>query len=255
MPTPSAPGPCFDHIAIALETLADAPAVLVGALGGVPDSGAPATAFRWGCWRFAGGGRIEIIEPRGADGFLHRFLGRHGPGIHHVTFKVPSLAEACARAERLGYAIVGHDDSNPHWQEAFLHPRQALGIVVQFAQASGVANPRRLPLPPGPPAPPSVTIVGLRLRARSEEAADRQWSGVLRGRRREAAGGVLVYRWPASPMRIAVELDATGAEGPLAIEYVGRAGRWPEDSHTALVRLFRPAAAGDDADTATAERP
>ena len=69
----------FDHIAIATHRMADAPAVLVGALGGTPTSdGGPSGAYTWGQWRFAGGGRLEILEPLGADGFLHRFLATRG---------------------------------------------------------------------------------------------------------------------------------------------------------------------------------
>jgi 4-hydroxyphenylpyruvate dioxygenase-like putative hemolysin len=81
----------LDHIAMALPRIADAPSVLVGVLGGVPERMRPAGAFRWASWTYAGGGRIEILEPTGADGFLHRFLAAHGPGVHHVTFKVPDL--------------------------------------------------------------------------------------------------------------------------------------------------------------------
>ena len=43
----------------------------------------------------------------------------------------PSLDAISARAASLGYTNVGSDRSDPHWQEAFLHPKQAQGIVVQ----------------------------------------------------------------------------------------------------------------------------
>src|SRR6266540_3251365 len=82
--------------------MADAPATLAGRLGGTPDHGGPSTVYRFGQWRFEGGGRLEILEPIGADGFLHRFLRERGPGIHHVTFRVPSLREACERARAHG---------------------------------------------------------------------------------------------------------------------------------------------------------
>src|SRR5262245_15300792 len=114
--------------------MADAPSVLVGALGGSPAHGGSSSQYRFGQWRFDGGGRLEILEPEKPDGFLSRFLETRGPGIHHVTFKVPSLQDACGRARDLGYDIVGYDDSDPEWKEAFLHPKQALGIVVQFAE-------------------------------------------------------------------------------------------------------------------------
>ena len=219
----------FDHVAIAVPRLADAPSVLVGQLGGVPAYGAPSGPYRFFQWRFANGGRLEVLEPAGADGFLHRFVAQHGPGVHHVTFKVPSLEEACARAESHGYRIVGYDDSDPEWAEAFLHPREALGIVVQLAESrvDGEAALSAHPPPPGPPSPPPpVTLLGLRMRAHSREGAMRQWSEILEGQRdgetgagRSGEAAVLTYRWPGSPMRLVVEIDAEREEGPVAIEY------------------------------------
>jgi methylmalonyl-CoA/ethylmalonyl-CoA epimerase len=213
----------FDHIAIAARRMTDGPAVLVGALGGRPTGdGGPSGAYTWGHWGFTGGGRLEILEPLGDDGFLHRFLAARGPGVHHVTFVVPVLQQACDRAGALGYRIVGFDDSDPGWAEAFLHPKEALGIVVQIVESRAPGGPRRVwPAPAGPPAPPPpVTMVGLRLRARSVERADTQWSQILKGSRQAAADGALVYRWPGSPMRIAVDVDPAAEEGPVAIEYV-----------------------------------
>src|SRR5574341_163521 len=144
--------------------MADAPAVLVGLLGGTPDYGGPSGVYRFCHWRFRGGGRLEILEPMGTDGFLHRFLRERGPGIHHVTFKVPSLGEACDRARAHGYGIVGYDDSEPGWKQAFLHPKEALGILVQLAESrflGGAGNLRGWTPPAGPPdPPPPVTILG-----------------------------------------------------------------------------------------------
>src|SRR5215471_13058781 len=128
--------------------MADAAPFLSGELGGIPDAGAIriGAAFAWGTYRYEGGGSLEVLEPIGPQGFVQRFLAERGPGIHHVTFKVPSLDAVCARAEASGYDIVGRDDSDPEWREAFLHPKQALGIVVQFAQPG--------PSDEGPPSAP-----------------------------------------------------------------------------------------------------
>ena len=212
----------LDHIAIATHRLTDVPPFLVGVLGGIPFFGLDAGAFRFGQWEFEGDGRLEILEPRGDNGFLHRFLATRGPGIHHVTFKVPSLRETCDRAEALGYTIVGFNDASPYWKEAFLHPKEALGIVVQLAQMGG-KGPTRGKWRTAPPAPadppPPVRIVGLRTRAQSEARAQRQWSTLLRGRA-SRHGDLLVYRWPDSPLRIAVEIDAAGEEGPIQIDIV-----------------------------------
>ena len=235
----------FDHIAIAVPRLVDAQTVLVGDLGGAPTFGAVTDAFRFWHWRFEGGGRIEVLEPAGADGFLHRFLAQRGPGIHHVTFTVPDLREVCDRARAHGYSIVGYDDSDPEWKEAFLHPREALGIVVQFAEphpeASSGTSLQRWQPPPGPAnPPPPVTMLGLRMRARSAERATAQWGAIVQGERDARADGTLVYRWPGSFMRIAVEIDPEGEEGPLGIEYTSdRSVGMLDGPHPVLGAVFQ----------------
>jgi len=108
------------------------------------------------------GGVASRSWTHGRGRFIHRFLATHGPGVHHVTFKVPDLDAVCRRAERHGYGIVGRDESGASWKEAFFHPKQALGIVVKLAEAmasSGAPGDIRRVLPD---APPSVRILGLR---------------------------------------------------------------------------------------------
>jgi methylmalonyl-CoA/ethylmalonyl-CoA epimerase len=209
----------FDHIAIAMERMADATDVLVGRLGGRPDSGGPGGGFRWAAWEFDGGGSIEVIEPAGADGFLHRFLAARGPGLHHVTFKVASLADAVARAEGEGYRLVGRDESDADWRVAYLHPKEALGIVVQLGQSGGRYGRRPWEVPPGPGAPPpAVRVLGLRTRVRSADRARRQWERALGGMLAHGTDGELVFRWPGSPMRIVAEIAPGSEEGPAAID-------------------------------------
>lgn len=237
----------FDHIAIAVPRLADAEAILAGELGGRSTFGMTTDAFRFWHWRYEGGGDLEILEPAGADGFLHRFLAQRGPGIHHVTFTVPSLVDACERARAHGYSIVGYDDSDPEWKEAFLHPRQAQGIVVQFAEPNADRPPsshegdahRRHSGPRNAPAP--ITVLGLRLSARSRERAQQQWGAVIQGVRGDGGDGALVYRWPGSFMYVAIEIDAARDEGPLWIEYSSRrAVALPDhDPHPVLGAAFK----------------
>ncbi|HEY7542044.1 MAG TPA: VOC family protein [Methylomirabilota bacterium] len=240
----------FDHIAIAVPRLGDAETILAGELGGRSAYGMTRDAFRFRHWRYQGGGDIEVLEPAGAaDGFLHRFLAQRGPGIHHVTFTVPSLVEACERARAHGYSIVGYDDSDPEWKEAFLHPRQAQGIVVQFAEPDwnrppsshdgyGWSPERRETVAP-------ITVLGLRVSARSRERALAQWGTVIQGTPADGADGTLVFRWPGSFMYIAVDIDAAREEGPLWIEYSAQraVALTDRDPHPVLGAVFtrRPA--------------
>jgi catechol 2,3-dioxygenase-like lactoylglutathione lyase family enzyme len=215
----STAGPQFDHIAIGMERMADATDVLVGRLGGLPDSGGPGGGFRWAAWSFEGGGSIEVIEPAGVDGFLHRFLAARGAGIHHVTFKVRSLSETAARAEAQGYRLVGRDESDADWLVAYLHPKEAQGIVVQLGQSGGRYGRRPWEVPSGPAAPPPpARVLGLRTRARTPERARLQWERALGGTLVHATGAELIFRWPPSPMRIVAEIAPDADEGPVAIE-------------------------------------
>jgi methylmalonyl-CoA/ethylmalonyl-CoA epimerase len=232
----------FDHIAIALPRMADAASFLSGELGGVPDAGQPSGVFAWGTYRFEGGGSIEIMEPAGPSGFLHRFLSERGPGFHHLTFKVPSIAEACARAESAGYGIVGRDDSDPEWKEAFLHPKQALGIVVQFAEPGPPHAGSRPMVPPRgvPGAPPPVKVLGLKMRCQSVERALTQWTTVLQGTAANGPRGEVVFSWSGSPMRLAVEIDPVQDEGPVAVELASRRRlSLPAGPHPVLGTVFR----------------
>jgi catechol 2,3-dioxygenase-like lactoylglutathione lyase family enzyme len=219
---PGAPRTVFDHIAFGVPSIDATPAFIAGRLGGRPYARGPGRGFVWKQWRFAGGGVLEVLEPAGApSGFLHRFLDRRGPGIHHVTFKVPDLRTASERARGLGYDVVGYDDSQPGWKECFLHPKQAQGIVVQLAESDprlddGSELVTRFgpdDVEPGPP----VRVLGLRLAARSAPAARAQWGDLLGGAC-TATEGALEFRWAGSPMRIIVTPDPDREEGPVCVE-------------------------------------
>jgi methylmalonyl-CoA/ethylmalonyl-CoA epimerase len=206
----------LDHVALGARAMSDAEPFLEGTLGGVKAGGFDGSPpFGFHQWVFANEARIEVIYPIGADGFLHRFLARGGPRVHHVTFKVSSLDEMIARATALGYAIASQDRSDPHWQEAFLDPKQALGIVIQLVEH----HPRPDAVDPATAKAPSAaaSVSGPRLVAPSASAARRQW-GELLGGSESRSGEALVFSWPDSPLSIAVNIEAGAEPGPRWIE-------------------------------------
>jgi hypothetical protein len=158
-----------------------------------------------------------------------------------VTFKVSSLAEAAARAEAQGYRLVGRDESDPDWLVAYLHPKEALGIVVQLGQSGGRYGRRPHKVPAGPPSPPPpVRVLGLRCRVQSVDRARRQWERALGGVQAHATASELVFRWPGSPMRIVAEIAPDGEEGSLAIDLApGRDVGLPDGPVGPLGTAFR----------------
>ena len=231
----------LDHVAVAVPRGAEATGFLVGRLGGRPHGAGPGPGFRFWQYRYAGGGLLELLEPDGPEGgFLHRFLERRGAGVHHVTFKVPEIRAAVERATTHGYEVVGFADYGP-WKEAFLHPKQAQGIVVQLAQAAGeeTLDEERWPFPPAPPPAEPVTLLGLRLAARDERRARHQWQTLLGGACETSAPGELCFRWPQSPLRLVVRIDPALPEGPLALELAaGHPLALPEGPHPVLGAVF-----------------
>jgi catechol 2,3-dioxygenase-like lactoylglutathione lyase family enzyme len=132
----------LDHVALATRDVTSALAVLVGELGGVVLFGGESAGFRPVTMRLGDadeGMNLELLEPWNTDrnDFLERFVARHGAGPHHLTFKVDDLEATLERARSAGYRPVNIDLSDPNWKEAFLHPREAHGTVVQLAEAHG----------------------------------------------------------------------------------------------------------------------
>jgi methylmalonyl-CoA/ethylmalonyl-CoA epimerase len=207
----------LDHIALGLPRAQDAVELFEERLGGVPAGGWDGEPYGFRQWEFAGGGRLEVIFPSGPPGgFVHRFLANGGPRVHHVTLKVPSLDETLARAAERGFSVVGVDRSNPRWQEAFLHPKQAQGIVVQMVEQREEESHEDL-LPAPRPRADAARVIGLRLSAKSGDGARKQW-GELLGGSGFIQGDSLIFRWSESPVVLLVDVRPDAEEGPLWIE-------------------------------------
>lgn len=129
----------LDHVAVAVEHQEQAWPRYAGELGGEWLAGGGTAGFWSGQVRFANGMKVEVLEPHLVEqnDFLRRFLDRSGPGPHHLTFKVKDIAAALGEADAAGYRPVGVNLADPMWKEAFLHPKDAPGVVVQLAQAAG----------------------------------------------------------------------------------------------------------------------
>jgi hypothetical protein len=141
----------LDHLAVAAETWEELWPRYRGDLGGTWVAGGPEFGFKSAQVRYANGMKIEVLAPENweRNDFLRRFLDRRGPGPHHMTFKVPDIHAALAATEDAGYRPTGINLNDDHWKEAFLHPKDAPGVVIQLAQSAGEwesSAPENLPL-------------------------------------------------------------------------------------------------------------
>lgn len=164
-PADLAAGPVLDHLALASRRAWDNLTRYCDHLGGRWLGGPtdPAEDPFYFCQvGFADGTKLELLQPYDSPGseFLTRFLHRNGPGPHHLTFKVPDIGSAMADAQSLGYDIVSTQLDNEDWREAFLHPKQSHGIVIQLAQP-GPNGGWDLPGPLPPSEQDTASITGL----------------------------------------------------------------------------------------------
>lgn len=211
-----------DHVAAAVPVIDAAAARWIDHLGGgwlMPTWEAPGSDFATRQARFAGGAKLELLEPRAEDGFAARFLERRGAGVHHVTLKVPALLPAVAILEDAGLDVVDVAADNEYWHEAFLRPSQVGGLIVQVAWAKhddeGWAA--FLGTTPEDPRADAARLLGPRLTHPDLSAAARVWE--LLGAEVARDGEVLTARWPGTPLDI--EVVAGERAGPLGLRMAG----------------------------------
>jgi len=127
-----------DHVAVAVRSVAAARPLFVDALGGefLFAGENKRQGFRWAQFRFPHGGKIELVTPIDGDGFVQRFLDRRGEGVHHVTFKVPDIASSIEHLRAQGVELMNVSTEHPSWKEAFIHPKDAHGVLIQIAQSA-----------------------------------------------------------------------------------------------------------------------
>lgn len=137
----------FDHAAHAAPRIRDLLPLYVEQLGGEFLYGGDnvRVGYKGIVFGFAGGGKLELLEPLPGSHFFDSFFARSPiGGLHHLTFRVANLVEAAARARAAGFEMIGENSDDPSWREVFVHPRAASGVLVQFVQAPA-DYPRREP--------------------------------------------------------------------------------------------------------------
>ncbi len=122
------------HVGVAVRSVTDALGFYRDVLGLVPAEaetadGATVVSVP------AGGAAVELLTSADPSSPVGKYLARHGPGIHHLCFRVPDLEAALARCRAAGYRLI--DDVPRRGADgrrvAFLHPRATAGILLELS--------------------------------------------------------------------------------------------------------------------------
>lgn len=125
------------HLGIAVQSLAAAVPIFQNLIGQapeaeelVPDQKVRVAAF------WLGNGRLELLEGTELDSPIARFIGKRGPGIHHVALSVPNLAETLRKLEYGGVRLIDREPRVGAGGEhiAFLHPSGTAGVLIELIE-------------------------------------------------------------------------------------------------------------------------
>jgi len=84
----------------------------------------------------AGDATLELLESFRPDSAVGKFLEKRGEGIHHLSFFVPDIEAALARASEAGLDLIDRTprEGSHDTRIAFVHPRALGGVLVEFCE-------------------------------------------------------------------------------------------------------------------------
>jgi methylmalonyl-CoA epimerase len=78
---------------------------------------------------------IELLQPTNTESTVARFIERRGPGLHHLCFGTPDIAEHLRDLKDKDVELI---DAEPrpgaHGDVAFVAPAAAYGVLIELLQ-------------------------------------------------------------------------------------------------------------------------
>jgi methylmalonyl-CoA/ethylmalonyl-CoA epimerase len=80
---------------------------------------------------------VQLLGALGPDTPVGRFLGKRGPGVHHVGYRVASVADALEhlRSEGVGLIDEAPRPGSRGTTIAFVDPKDTGGVLVELVEA------------------------------------------------------------------------------------------------------------------------
>ena len=127
----------IDHVGVAVEDLDGALELYEGTFGmpvahreTVTGQGVEAVLLDVGACH------VELLRPLGPDTPVGKFLGRKGPGLHHVAYRVGDIDAALAKLKEDGVELI---DAEPrigirNSKVAFVHPKATGSVLTEIVE-------------------------------------------------------------------------------------------------------------------------
>ncbi|MDD3717264.1 MAG: VOC family protein [Actinomycetota bacterium] len=124
----------LDHVAFAVKDKEKAAAYLTNVLGAKEVFDMEWGGFRFTSFLLGSGSMLELVYAADPGSFVNRFIAKRGEGVHHLTFKVRDIDEMVAHLRSQGLNPFDINTDNPLWKECYIHPREGLGTIIQYAE-------------------------------------------------------------------------------------------------------------------------
>jgi len=138
----------LDHIGIAVKDLEAALAFYRDALGleieapeDVPSQHVRAHFVPVGEASDRGAGapgvRLELLEATSPASPIAKYMDKRGPGLHHITLRVPDIRAALAELKSRGARLID-EEPRPGAEGsliAFVHPAATGGVLIELKQS------------------------------------------------------------------------------------------------------------------------
>jgi methylmalonyl-CoA/ethylmalonyl-CoA epimerase len=130
----------LDHIGIAVKDLQAALAFYRDALGleieapeDVPSQHVRAHFIPVGDAKV----RLELLEATSPESPIAKYIDKRGPGLHHITLRVPDIRAALAELKSRGARLID-EQPRPGAEGsliAFVHPAATGGVLIELKQS------------------------------------------------------------------------------------------------------------------------
>ncbi len=80
--------------------------------------------------------KIELLEPTSEESTIAKFIEKKGEGVHHIAYKVDSVADALKEVAEKGVTLI---DKAPRkgaegLNIAFLHPKSTCSVLTELCE-------------------------------------------------------------------------------------------------------------------------
>lgn len=80
--------------------------------------------------------KIELLKANTESSPIAKFIERKGEGIHHIAFKVDSIADEIKRLKEEGFEFVNESPKKgaDNKMICFLHPKSTNGVLIELCE-------------------------------------------------------------------------------------------------------------------------